>query len=481
MTERDRLIAHEAGHAAAAVLLKATPTAVEIRDDGGGVFVPLDLDAEGAHDALLIALAGRIGGGEPDWPPRWPPREDRSNDERQAAILAGYLDLDRHGWGVACEKAWKLAASRPFTRLERAFADAHRQYPRLDAKAIDAVIGDAMQHLMLKATITPTTDQGTFTAVISSEAVDRERDVVLASAMVDALTAWGRPIPLAWEHSLAPDDIIGSIDPATVHKVKGEVVADGQVDLDTPRGQQAWRLMKARTLAFSFGYMTTDAVKRADGVREVRKLDVFEVSGVMAPMNNGTRVLATKAADDGPMTHAQLEHQLLERGLITRTLATTGHPTNESDVAEAERLLMTDVLTTASNGHTDAHHYGKTLAPWTANPDNYSSTEWAAACILDLADADPTLTGAPAKDRWRLPIRRPGATQPAPAALDQATHDLVQSTAPTPAKRAAATRLLAAYTAAGIEAQDRDLLMLAGKAMTTTKSTAPLTIASFTC
>jgi hypothetical protein len=61
----------------------------------------------------------------------------------------------------------------------------------------------------------------------------------------------------------------------------------------------------------------------------------------------------------------------------------------------------------------------------------------------------------------------------------------VQSTAPTDAKRAAATRLLAAYASAGIEVQDRYLLGLGGKSMaatvTRTKSSTPVRIATFKC
>lgn len=53
--------------------------------------------------------------------------------------------------------------------------------------------------------------------------------------------------------------------------------------------------MKSGTLGFSFGYMVIDAVKRSDGKREIRALDVFEVSATTVPMNAGTRVLSTKA------------------------------------------------------------------------------------------------------------------------------------------------------------------------------------------
>ena len=154
-----------------------------------------------------------------------------------------------------------------------------------------------MDRLLLKATVT-TTDQGTFTAVISTAAADRENDVVIPGAMVESLQAWNRPIPLDWNHSSDAEDIIGHITPAAVKAVGDEVVADGEVDLDTERGRHVWRLMKRRSIGFSFAYMIIDAVKRADGVREIRKLDVFAVTATPTPMNNATRVLSTKAIDD---------------------------------------------------------------------------------------------------------------------------------------------------------------------------------------
>jgi phage head maturation protease len=103
---------------------------------------------------------------------------------------------------------------------------------------------------------------------------------------------------LAWNHSSKAEDIIGHINPASVKEVNGEVVATGWIDQGTPRGRETWRLAKSATLGFSFGYLTIDAVKRADGVREIRKLDVFEVSATPTPMNNRTRVLSTKAVDE---------------------------------------------------------------------------------------------------------------------------------------------------------------------------------------
>ena len=87
-----------------------------------------------------------------------------------------------------------------------------------------------IEHLTFKAVTTTTTDQGVFEAVISTENVDREKDIVMAAAMVDAIRAWtttGKRLPLHWNHSSEPEDIVGHVDPATAHAVDGEVVASG--------------------------------------------------------------------------------------------------------------------------------------------------------------------------------------------------------------------------------------------------------------
>jgi hypothetical protein len=113
---------------------------------------------------------------------------------------------------------------------------------------------------MLKA-VTTATDQGRFEAVISSQAIDRERDIVEPAAMVVALRKWNRPIPLARDHRSDPESIFGAIDPGSVEEVDGEVVAAGKVDLDSTVGKSAWRAFKNRTIGFSFGYLIPRAAR----------------------------------------------------------------------------------------------------------------------------------------------------------------------------------------------------------------------------
>ena len=75
------------------------------------------------------------------------------------------------------------------------------------------------------------------------------------------------------------------------------------------------------------GDVVIDAVKRADGVREIRELDVFEVSATPTPMNGDTRVLSTKALHDLDQVRTKARDDMLE--LLSATpepVATKGLP-----------------------------------------------------------------------------------------------------------------------------------------------------------
>lgn len=175
--------------------------------------------------------------------------------------------------------------------------------------------------ITLKAVTTIATDEGTFEAVISTEGIDREKDVVSAAGMVAALRKWNRPIPLSWNHSITAEDIFGNIDSQTAREVASdvaEVAVKGQVDLDSKVGAEAWRSFKSRSIGFSFGYMILASTKRAGGGRHITELDIFEVTATPTPMNNGTRVLSTKAIEDqlrGELQEVKARLEKVEKAL----------------------------------------------------------------------------------------------------------------------------------------------------------------------
>jgi HK97 family phage prohead protease len=187
-----------------------------------------------------------------------------------------------------------------------------------------------MDQINVKAAVAVQTDEGLFEAVISTASVDREKDIVEPSAMVDALKKWNRPIPLAWNHSTDAKDIFGHIEPMTVREVGDEVVAQGQVDLESEMGREAWRSFKSRTVGFSFGYLILGSRERKGGGRHITGLDVFEITATPTPMNNDTRVLSTKNLED--------EAQLLAREVVEDTVpALRADVAAEIEKAEQER------------------------------------------------------------------------------------------------------------------------------------------------
>jgi HK97 family phage prohead protease len=167
-----------------------------------------------------------------------------------------------------------------------------------------------MEHLLLKAATTAT-DEGTFTAVISTATVDRDKDIIDPAGMVASLGKWvgvGKQVPLAYNHT---DEVVGHIDPSTARIKNKEVVADGWVDQNAPRGPEVWRLVKSGTLSFSFGFLfdpMTGASKLPDGGYHIKELDVFEISVIpVGPANNDTRVLGWKSAEERDAVLTELQ------------------------------------------------------------------------------------------------------------------------------------------------------------------------------
>jgi HK97 family phage prohead protease len=312
-----RLTEHEAAHAAAALLQDLPVDSAEApfltladTEDGdplaaaGQVRIGRCDDDAGRRKTAIAILCGPLENSRSDWPPRWPLSDEPTlGDEAALVELVKALGLTRAEYADLVQDALTLASSRPFERLTLAVSRAletHGQLDEIALRRLKAISEEKdMEHVLLKARTTVSTDQGTFTAVISTQTPDREADIVVAAGMVNALRAWNRPIPLAWNHRSDASDIFGSMDGQSAHEVNGEVVASGQVHIDSSVGAEAWRSFKSRAIGFSFGYLVPDggATPRPGGGRHITALDVFEITATPTPMNNDTRVLNTKALD----------------------------------------------------------------------------------------------------------------------------------------------------------------------------------------
>ena len=91
--------------------------------------------------------------------------------------------------------------------------------------------------------------------------------------------------------------MIGFVDPLSMRESDEGLYVKGQLDLeDSEVGREAWRSMKNNAVSLSFGYVVTKAQDRADGVRELEGIDLFEISVVPHPANPDTRFLSLKSA-----------------------------------------------------------------------------------------------------------------------------------------------------------------------------------------
>lgn len=146
-------------------------------------------------------------------------------------------------------------------------------------------------------------DPGQFTALVSVFGnEDSVGDVVMPGAFTKTLADWqakGDPIPVIWSHDWSdPFSHIG-------HVVKAEETPDGlqvtgQIDLDNPKAEQVYRLLKGRRVTqFSFAYDIEDAAPaEQDGndVFQLKQLKLHEVGPTLIGANQETELLAAKAA-----------------------------------------------------------------------------------------------------------------------------------------------------------------------------------------
>lgn len=161
-----------------------------------------------------------------------------------------------------------------------------------------------MLHKTLEAKATAT-ELGEFTAIAAAYSVDRGNERIIPGAFAKTIANWrasGKMIPLHWDHSGDPSDIIGVVDPASVEETDAGLLVAGRLDLEgSSVAKEAWRLMKSGSMALSFGYMVTDGEEAKDGVYELKSVDLFEISITPAPMNPDTRFIGLKsvtAAED---------------------------------------------------------------------------------------------------------------------------------------------------------------------------------------
>jgi HK97 family phage prohead protease len=153
-----------------------------------------------------------------------------------------------------------------------------------------------LKTLTAKAT---TTDRGEFATLAATWSIDRESDQIVRGAFAETSSMWqmsGKQIPLHWNHSSAPEDIVGTVDPSSLKETSDGLVVAGKLALEeSEKAREVWRSVKAGAVSLSFGYLIKSEHTREDGIRELVELDLYEISLTPSPANSDTRKLCTKS------------------------------------------------------------------------------------------------------------------------------------------------------------------------------------------
>ncbi len=127
--------------------------------------------------------------------------------------------------------------------------------------------------------------------------VDLVGDRVMPGAFAKSIDAIGSGdvLPVLWEHvKNDPRMQVGEIKSARETDEGLEIHV--ALDLDTETGRAAYKSVKARrSKALSIGYSVIDQQKSAEGVNELKSLNLMEVSIVSSPANPAALISEVKA------------------------------------------------------------------------------------------------------------------------------------------------------------------------------------------
>lgn len=157
--------------------------------------------------------------------------------------------------------------------------------------------------------------------------VDQGGDRVMPGAYAKSLQKamdTGRKIKMLWQHD--PTQPIGVWD--DVKEDETGLYVKGRIMQNVQKGAEALALIEAGAIdGLSIGYRTVAAGKAKDGARELKELDLWEVSTVTFPMQEEAVISDIKDMEAGNFAGL--------KKMVERNMREAGFPPNEAKAAAA--------------------------------------------------------------------------------------------------------------------------------------------------
>lgn len=150
-----------------------------------------------------------------------------------------------------------------------------------------------MQTLGFNFEMKQLSESGVFAGLASTYGnLDRQGDIVMPGAFEDSL-ARSSSVPLLKAH-----DHAAPIGDAKLADSPAGLLLEGTLDLNVQAARETYSGLKAgylRAMSIGYGIPAGGSVYRDDGVRELRRLDLYEVSIVAVPANPEAVVTRVKS------------------------------------------------------------------------------------------------------------------------------------------------------------------------------------------
>lgn len=156
-------------------------------------------------------------------------------------------------------------------------------------------------------------------------------DIVVKGAFSDTLKS--RPnVKMLWGHdAFSPPIGVWT----SVKEDQRGLMMEGELFMETERGREAHVALKSGAIdGLSIGYSVADE-KRTKNARELRKLNLFEVSVVNFPMNEDATVQTVKSLSD-------FESPAEKKRFLEKALRDAGF--SKSEATHGASVLVSDVL-----------------------------------------------------------------------------------------------------------------------------------------